>query len=587
MPVNLKKSFVLPAGQSDFTNLNVRVRVSGSNNPTRLYSASGSLMAKNGVATIDEDGSMDVWVASGLLFKLELFNITNQFVYQTLLNVDPTAPDGMSQAQSSQLAALYQSGLDSGTVVSPATSFTMAINELEVTLSALVLQNASTATLTSVVDWGDGNPPEDTTDLQTTSVAHTYAEGGTYSVSVRAKNNSVLGAPAVQPLTLATPVVEISLSVSKIDNDPTRFVVYGNYNTGDVIDWGDGGPTTTIDDWVDSYHVYTGVGPYVVTATGKNEAGDVVAFGTVTFSTTDSLPSDGNSPFGASFMPNDPTRPFLTGSTVQFTDSSANADGSPITSWLWDFGDGGTSTLQNPAHTFTNEAGTSLVSLAVNGGDPTAVNLQFIDRPTLTETPLFADGFGGTGTVNDRVPDTAWIGFMDKWESFVSQDFTQVAGRATNLIDPETVVNMNTAMDGPVPGGSGMQEEVFRCKFRYSETTAYTRQISLTSFYNSGGISNEPIITLSMSLTPEGLMSVTMWCNGQNYQGLTTMAQDTDYEIELGVTTEMQWARIGGVGGFSLARTGPIDGLPTPGLSRLTFSGVYNDAFDDVLIASV
>ena len=49
---------------------------------------------------------------------------------------------------------------------------------------------------------------------------------------------------------------------------------------------------------------------------------------------------------------------------VGFTDQSSNSP----TAWLWNFGDGGTSTLQNPTHIFSN-AGTYTVSLtAVNAG---------------------------------------------------------------------------------------------------------------------------------------------------------------------------------------------------------------------------
>jgi hypothetical protein len=47
---------------------------------------------------------------------------------------------------------------------------------------------------------------------------------------------------------------------------------------------------------------------------------------------------------------------------VQFTDLTTYLP----TSWLWDFGDGTTSTEQHPLHTYT-EAGTYTVSLAVNG----------------------------------------------------------------------------------------------------------------------------------------------------------------------------------------------------------------------------
>jgi PKD repeat protein len=48
---------------------------------------------------------------------------------------------------------------------------------------------------------------------------------------------------------------------------------------------------------------------------------------------------------------------------VSFTDTSSGVD-SEIKSWAWNFGDGGTSQLKNPEHTYT-EAGTFTVSLTV------------------------------------------------------------------------------------------------------------------------------------------------------------------------------------------------------------------------------
>ena len=44
--------------------------------------------------------------------------------------------------------------------------------------------------------------------------------------------------------------------------------------------------------------------------------------------------------------------------TVQFVDASTNSPNS----WVWSFGDGSTSTLQNPSHTYTS-AGTYAVTL--------------------------------------------------------------------------------------------------------------------------------------------------------------------------------------------------------------------------------
>jgi subtilisin len=53
--------------------------------------------------------------------------------------------------------------------------------------------------------------------------------------------------------------------------------------------------------------------------------------------------------------------------TAAFTDTSSDSDGS-ITSWNWTFGDGGTSTVQNPSHTY-GAAGTYEVSLTVSDNE--------------------------------------------------------------------------------------------------------------------------------------------------------------------------------------------------------------------------
>jgi PKD repeat protein len=57
--------------------------------------------------------------------------------------------------------------------------------------------------------------------------------------------------------------------------------------------------------------------------------------------------------------------------TVQFTDSSR---GNP-TSWFWDFGDGGTSTLRNPVHTFAR-AGAFTVSLTAENSAGSSMEVK-------------------------------------------------------------------------------------------------------------------------------------------------------------------------------------------------------------------
>ncbi len=85
--------------------------------------------------------------------------------------------------------------------------------------------------------------------------------------------------------------------------------------------------------------------------------------------------------------------------TVSFTDLSANNPDS----WSWDFGDGGTSTAQNPSYTY-NTAGTYTVTLTASncaGSDVvTKVDYITVSEPPCTETTPVAD-FSGSPTSGD------------------------------------------------------------------------------------------------------------------------------------------------------------------------------------------
>jgi len=82
---------------------------------------------------------------------------------------------------------------------------------------------------------------------------------------------------------------------------------------------------------------------------------------------------------------------------VEFTDQSVGA----ITSWAWDFGDGGTSTEQSPSHTY-NTVGVYTVSLTVTAAEGTdtysEVTIQVQAVPELEQqTWKLSHGFPETG----------------------------------------------------------------------------------------------------------------------------------------------------------------------------------------------
>lgn len=75
--------------------------------------------------------------------------------------------------------------------------------------------------------------------------------------------------------------------------------------------------------------------------------------------------------------------------TAQFTDNS----GANVTSWFWDFGDGSTSTQQNPTHQFV-AMGTFSVCLTVSDGtcENTTCNSFVVSAPVEIEDEIFSEG---------------------------------------------------------------------------------------------------------------------------------------------------------------------------------------------------
>jgi PKD repeat protein len=88
----------------------------------------------------------------------------------------------------------------------------------------------------------------------------------------------------------------------------------------------------------------------------------------------------------ASFVINNSAQ-CLTGNSFSFTDSSKISVGS-IAAWAWDFGDGKTSTSQNPSHTYTS-SGTFTVKLIVTSSLGTTDNISKTVTVYIQATPSF------------------------------------------------------------------------------------------------------------------------------------------------------------------------------------------------------
>ena len=164
------------------------------------------------------------------------------------------------------------------------------------------------------------------------------------------------GPAPVAAFTSSSPQGPIELTVEFTDQST-------NLPTAWFWDFGDGA-TSTLQHPV---HVYTQPGTYTVSLTAMNGSGS----------------DDQTQVDYVHAMPQVPVASFTSSATsgyvpltVEFSDTSSG----PATSWSWDFGDGATSTQQNPVHVYT-QPGTYSVSLTVTNesGSDVETLLDLVD----------------------------------------------------------------------------------------------------------------------------------------------------------------------------------------------------------------
>ena len=191
---------------------------------------------------------------------------------------------------------------------------------------------------------------------------HIYTGDGTYTVTLtvtEANGNSNTKTKSGYITVVDTGPVSNFSATSTSGNEPLS-VTFTNTSTSydGIASWawnfGDGGTGTE----QNPTHIYTDTGIYTVTLTVTEADGD-----SNTKTKTDYI----------AVGDTEPTADFSTISTsgdkplsVTFTDASTSHDG--VISWSWDFGDGGTSTEQNPTHIYTGD-GTYTVTLSVTEAD--------------------------------------------------------------------------------------------------------------------------------------------------------------------------------------------------------------------------
>ena len=191
-------------------------------------------------------------------------------------------------------------------------------------------------------DFGDGG----TSSLQNPS--HTYAQPGSYSVTLTISGPTCVDSQTIL-ITIGTLPCYASFTFTTTPGSMLAFM-FTDTSVGNPSSWlwdfGDGTTSTS----QNPIHTYSQSGTYIVT---------LVISGINCTSTSTAIVTAGSVFCNADFM-------FYPDSTGLPGYSFIDLSTGNITGWLWDFGDGSTSTLQNPTHVY-NSGGTFLVTLTVSG----------------------------------------------------------------------------------------------------------------------------------------------------------------------------------------------------------------------------
>ena len=258
------------------------------------------------------------------------------------------------------------------TATSPGVTASFTFSPTPPAINQIVYFNASASTPASGTcawNFGDGTPVG-----SGVTPTHQYTVAGTYTVTLTVTNSTSQSATTTRTVPVSATSTGVTASFVFSPTSPAIGQdVFFNASASTpstatfAWDYGDG----TRDTGVTPTHQYALAGTFTVTLTVTGGSGQ-----TATTSRTITLtPTTISADFTFS-----PTNPSITNGTnsVIFDSTPSSAT---VTVWAWDFGDGGSSTVARPTHTFTR-SGTWVVRLTV--GDANGRTATITKNVTVT-----------------------------------------------------------------------------------------------------------------------------------------------------------------------------------------------------------
>jgi len=306
---------------------------------------------------------------------------SHQYSTEGVFTIELTATgEGGSDVASNTVTVAYPD---------PIADFTMDKDSVELEENVTFTNRSENAASYSW-SFGDGNSSTNENPV------HAFSEAGTYTVQLTATGPGGATNSTSESIVVVWPDPVADFTVDKTEATPGETFTFTNaseYAESYSWDFGDGSTSTV----TDPTHSYVDEGLYTVqlTATGYNGETD-------TYSMAVSVCHPPEAEFIIDVYDAD------TDVDLNFTNQSTNAD-----SYVWDFGDGTTSTSENPSHAYSS-GGTFTVQLTASGdcGSDT-----YSAEVRITETNIFAgtgvmdmDILELWGTIKDKIDDWAYLG---------------------------------------------------------------------------------------------------------------------------------------------------------------------------------
>jgi YVTN family beta-propeller protein len=252
------------------------------------------------------------------------------------------------------------------------------------------------------------------TESDTVSVINAATNTVTTDVYVGYEYAPVAAGQFIGPVTASFPVLPVANFVTNVtEGDAPLTIQFTDLSTNATsVNWDFGDKSNSTER--NPVHEYSDPGIYTVNLTASNENGIDLKSATITVTEKSLIPV---AAFSAS--PTSGKAPLK----VAFIDKST---GSP-TKWKWSFGDGTTSTIQNPTHKYSNLGNYTVSLTATNAeGNSTTTKTDYIKVVTKPVANFSAKPISGKAQLNVAFTDTStgvlagWIwNFGDGSKSFL------------------------------------------------------------------------------------------------------------------------------------------------------------------------